>query len=383
MAFKAPALCTDLTTTNGTGTYTLTDQAAPGAGLRTLADAVAAGFVSAGDTVHYMVVDTTQQGAALTFERGVGTVGAGGLTLARTTIKENHLGTQAAVSWPGGGSRTVRISLSPDDFALLASAQTFALLQTFTSGWSAAENSKLKKTGAVGALDVGSTVSATSTTLGRFGILGHSSTGVERVAAQWQAIWTDATNASEDALLRAVVMINGVGTVVAQIDSGGVKDGSGTAYALTTAVAGVLNGPSGGRLLWGTSTIPTGWSIVAGLADRMVMMTSTASEADDLGGSYTTGITASTTVDGHALVESELPSHSHSFVVDGFDANSASGGTVTGFEWHVSVNKLSEDYNSTTGATGGGGSHSHTASTSVNSSSYRPAYQKWAPIVKS
>lgn len=346
MAKKAPALVVDSTSQNGTGTYTLSDPVSPGAGTRTLADAVAAGFVANGDLVGYIVVDTTKQGATLQFERGIGTVGGGGTTLARTNIRENHLGTTAAVSWPSGGSRTVRISLSPDDVAQLDAAQTFTALQTFSAGLTATENSRVKKTGAVGAFDVGSSLATTSNTLGRFGILGHSSTGVERVAAQWQAIWTDATNASEDALLRAVVMVAGTGTVVAQIDSAGMKDGSGNAYGL----ANQLSAPSGTKIPFGSSPPPAGWTQDTTSTDAALRVVSGA-----LGSPGGTRGLSSSTVGGTVLDISQVPSHTHgpgagtSFHM----RNAGSGDSYATSPGNLFVSAAA------TAAAGGGGSHDH------------------------
>lgn len=302
MAFVRPSLVVDTTATSGAITYTL-DNGDPGGGFRTLADAVADGDVSAGDTISYFVVDTTTKGATLQWEHGTGTVGAGGLTLARTSIIESS-NADAAVSWGSGGSRTVRFGAGTAGFALLAATNTWPAVQTFTAGFAANESSKVKKTGAVAALDVGSSLSSLSTTLGRYGVLGHSSTGVERVAAQWQAIWTDATNGSEDALWRAVVMVNGTGTVVAQIDSGGVKDAAGTYYALT----GVLSAPSATNIFFPLqSTVPTGFSKVTAHNDAALRVVS--GTVAPTGG--TRGLSSST-VGSTSLSLAQIPSHYHS-----------------------------------------------------------------------
>lgn len=380
MALSRAGLIVDTTSTSGVGTYTLDNPAAPGGGFRNLANAVTAGDPNNADTIYYWVLDTTTEGAVLAFEHGIGTVSGGGTTLARTTVIKSS-NSNNAVDWAVGGSRTVRFGVGVAGLGLLGAAQTWTAVQTFSAGWSAAANCALKRTGVVGALDVGSDISTINTTVGRFGFLGHSSTGVERVVAQWQSILTDNTNGSEDGLIRAVTMVNGAGAVVAQIDSGGVKDGSGNYYALS----GVLSAPAGTRLLLGNNTVPAGWAIVAAVADKTILTTSTASEIDDQGGSWTiSGLTASGSTAGHTLTIGEMPAHTHG------PAGAFSDGiveTVTSTpEASLTTGGTYDVANvSATASAGGGGSHSHTISSVAVSSTgaWRPAYYKAGWIEKS
>jgi hypothetical protein len=337
----------DTTTTNGTGTYTLDDPVSPGAGLRTVADAVANGDLANADTVYYYVVDTNTQGAGLKWEHGIGTIGSSGATLARTTIIESSNG-DAAVSWGIGGSRTVRIGVGVSGLALLAGAQTFTALQTLSAGFVAEANSRMKLSAAsVGALDVGSMTSAINTTIGRYGFIGHSSTGVERVAAQWQAILTDNTNASEDALIRAVVMVNGVNAVVAQIDSGGVMDGSGARYALQ----GVLNAPSGTNLYFPLqSTVPTGWTKNTSHNDAALRVVS--GTVAPTGGSR--GLSSST-VGAWTLGILEIPPHTHG---PGAGNSFHMRNTGSGDSYATSPGNLFTSA-AATAVAGGGGPHDH------------------------
>lgn len=364
MAKKSPALVVDATTTNGTTTYTLSDPASPGAGLRTLADAVAAGFVSNGDLVGYIVVDDTKQGSTLQFERGIGTVGGGGSTLARTIIRENHLGTTAAVSWPSGGSRTVRVSLSPDDIPQLDAAQTFTALQTFGAG-----------------IDV---VGTNPTVTINGGTNGNAFIELQEGANHGARLQLDGTQN----LLNFQAKLSGVYTTVARLDyvNNEWEDGGGTRFAKLSDVQGVLHSPSGGVLQWGSTVVPAGWSLVtSNVNDRVVLLTSTLGDAGAVGGSWSlSGLSATTTVDGHALTENELPSHSHPSPGGGGTNFSIFGASSPTIDSSVEPGTANTGFFAATGVTGGNAAHSHTANTSVSSgSAWRPLYRKFVVIQKS
>jgi hypothetical protein len=186
-----------------------------------------------------------------------------------------------------------------------------------------------------------------------------------------------ALSADSKADLRITSMFAGTLYLRVNTTTGKVENGSGQNFA----VEGVLSAPSGTRLLLGNASVPTGWSIVASLADKTILTTSTASEIDDTGGSWTvSGLSGSTTVGGHALTIAEMPAHDHASPGDfGFYVGMASAGSRA-----TAAAGTTNSYLSPTASTGGGASHSHTASTSVSSSgAWRPAYYKAGWIAKS
>lgn len=384
MAIARADLIADTTSTSGTGTYTLNDPASPGGGFRTLADAVADGHVTDGDTVYYVVVDNTKEGGALEFERGSGTVGSSGTTLTRTVTQSSNSDNE--VNWGGGGSRTVYVVLDAAAFALLAAtntftgAQTFSALLTATGGLTATGTTSSPLVAIDGGASTGRlTVRSdrTSSTVADLALAGKNSTGGTINYGLVRATITASTAGSEAS--RAEVWLYNSGSQARTHtfnNDGSITD---TQNSRDFAFQGVLSAPSGTRLLLGNNSVPSGWSIVASLADRTIMLTSTIGEVDDTGGSWTSGLTASTTVNGHALTESELPSHTHpSPAGNGYVVSLFAGGDFVasgaGTAWKVFTD---------TGATGSNSSHSHTASTSINSTSYRPAYYKSAFIEKS
>jgi len=362
MAIARADLIVDTTSTSGTGTYTLTDPASPGGGLRTLADAVAAGHVTDGDTVYYIVRDTTTEGAALDFERGYGTVGSSGTTLTRTVTQSNNSDNE--VDWPVGGSRSVAIVLDAASFGLLAAANTWTAAQTFTA-------EELDVVGDVrikGKLANARILFLTNDESQQWNFQNTQSGGafLIRDATAGTNPLTVAAGAATNAL-----SIQSDGDVEAGFNlnvSGALTQGG-----IAVALQGVLSAPTGTKLLLGNPSVPAGWSIVDGLADRTVMLTSTSTEPDDTGGSWTSGLTAATTVNGHTLTAAEIPAHSHSILVGGGGSTLSSIGAGDG----------SDSGGTTTASAGSGGSHSHTASTTITSTSYRPAYVKFAVILKS
>ena len=338
MAFVRPSLVVDSTTTSGTGTYTLTDPAAPGGGFRTLADAVADGDVSASDTISYFVVDTTSEGAGLTWEHGVGTVGVGGLTLARTTIIESSNG-DAAVSWPSGGSRTVRFGAGTSGFAQLAAAQTFTAAQTFSALITGSAGARITNSATTG-------LQLYHSGIRRAEILTNTTGNVSLRLNRYQVDGSTIDGALDIA--------NGV----VNVTSGTLQQG-GTAVALQ----GVLNAPSGMRLLSLWTTVPTGWSIVASTNDKTILTTETAGDASTTGGTWTiSGLTGSTTVDNATVT-----------VNNATLTTLMNGGTGGGTS---PVDQVTHGH--TTAA------HNHTASTTVSAgSSWRPAWIRALVIVKS
>ena len=102
------------------------------------------------------------------------------------------------------------------------------------------------------------------------------------------------------------------------------------------------------------SAIPAGWVICDGsnstpdLTDRFVIHADADSggtnDVGDTGGSHTSGA--------HTLTTSEIPSHTHSYSSPSSAGNKAQSGGDP---------QVYDPAAATTGATGGGGSHTHTA----------------------
>jgi hypothetical protein len=348
MAFRRPSLVVDTSNTSGTGSYTLIN-GDPGDGFRNLADAVADGDAANADTISYFVVDTTTKGATLAWEHGTGTISGGGTTLARTAIIESSNG-DAAVNWGSGGTRTVRFGAGTAGFAQLAAAQTFTALQTMSAGL-------LTSAGLTVDNNFAGRITFRNSSIIRGGLY-TTATPTMRLD------YVDADGSTVSARLEL-----GPGTVNAGV---GTLQQGGTAVALQ----GVLSAPAGMRLLSLWTTVPTGWSVVASTADKTILTTVTAAEASTTGGSWTiSGL--STTVDGHALTEAQIPAHWHPSSGSGFVQVGALGGsnvaTAGGSAWEIG---------STTGFAGGSLTHTHTAST-TSGSAWRPAWIKALVIVKS
>ena len=136
-----------------------------------------------------------------------------------------------------------------------------------------------------------------------------------------------------------------------------------------TAVVGI---PSGVIAMWSgaISNIPTGWVICDGtnstpnLTDRFVIHADADSggtrNVDATGGSHTSGA--------HTLSSSEMPSHTHTYT-------NRQGTTVVSIVHNAvaTVTTGTDTTGNTSGATGSGGSHTHTAT---------PKYYALAYIMK-
>lgn len=141
------------------------------------------------------------------------------------------------------------------------------------------------------------------------------------------------------------------------------------AKSAASAVSAALYMPSGAIIMWSgaISAIPTGFVICDGtsgtpnLTDRFIL------HADaDSGGTNNVGDTGtgSGAADGHTLITSEMPSHTHEYIVVAPGTGLASGA-------NFGSNDLA------TSSIGGNGSHSH------NITDYKPKYYALAYIMKS
>ena len=134
-------------------------------------------------------------------------------------------------------------------------------------------------------------------------------------------------------------------------------------------------------IFWGKSEADTRWLVCDGgddlhggnvpdLRDRFIMGVVSVDEANKTGGS---GTTSSTTIGGNVgsttLTTSTMPSHNHA----GFQY------TTAGYNGYATANYLAK---STTGNTGGSGSHTHSLSSTSHSHTFTPPYYSLIYLVK-
>lgn len=358
MALRFPARTRSATSTTGLGTYTLAEPTS--AGWRNFTRAVVDGDLADADQVGYAVVDTTVDGGPKLIEVGLGTYDDAAKTLTRDTVYQPN---GSAVDW-GAGTRDVIVLDLPQIAVWLTGDQTIAGEKTFSDKLRAV----LGGTPAAGDSATPLIVqnSGSATTDSRLAIIagnaGDSTLNLGDTDNQYiGGIIYD--HGAESMVLRTG------GATRVSLDSAAAKftppvqDASGNPYAKEF--------PAGGRLLWGSSTIPSGWAIVAGLADKTILLTSTAGEIDDTGGSWTiSGLSAGNTT----LTLSQIPAHSHDLSLNNGGGGSSGVLTARGEGF------VADDGTQDVSTEGGGGAHTHTVS---QDGSWRPSYQKWGAIQKS
>jgi hypothetical protein len=125
--------------------------------------------------------------------------------------------------------------------------------------------------------------------------------------------------------------------------------------------------PSGTTLPFIQASAPTGWVQNTGYNDQLLRTTSGTGAGG--GGSWViSGLSAATSVAGHALNQGEIPSHTHNV-----SAVTSTGGTV-GFASGNAI-FLGQFAITSDGGTVGNAAHTHGASTSVFADgNWRPAY---------
>jgi len=358
MALRTPGRVRSSTATAGSGTYTLTGPEPTAAGWRTFGDAVTAGDLANGDQVLYCVADLTPTPGVL--EIGLGTYDHSAKTLTRDTVYQPN-GT--AVAW-GAGTRDLFV-IDPVMLSVLTLGdQTVAGIKTFTSILRAVRSgTALGDDGGTPLLvqnsgTAGSTCRA-AIIAGNAGVsdLDFGDTDNRYIGRIFYSHSTD------------VLSFLTAGSVRATLDASAAKfippvqDNSGVPYEKF---------PSGGRLLWGTNSIPSGYAIVASLADKVILTTSTASEIDDQGGSWTV---SGATIGSTTLSIAQIPAHTH-------DILSERDGTIVSADKVQSTRATADGVNITnvTVAEGGGGSHTHTF---AQDGTWRPLYYKAGWIQKS
>lgn len=101
MAYKVADRVKETSTTTGTGTYTL-------AGAVDASYVTFSAGIGDGHTCTYVAFDSSG------YETGIGTIGGGGTTLARTTVRRSSNG-NAAVDW-AAGTRTLFVDTTRDGY---------------------------------------------------------------------------------------------------------------------------------------------------------------------------------------------------------------------------------------------------------------------------
>jgi hypothetical protein len=147
--------------------------------------------------------------------------------------------------------------------------------------------------------------------------------------------------------------------------------------------------PSGVICWWSGSeaSIPSGFVLCNGLngtpdlRDRFVVGSGSHYARNDTGGANTVTTTGTVTIAGHTLTAGEIPKHTHGSITDYY-------GTGGGHAYSIDVAKPAwyypTDVARTTGSTGDGGSHTHSASwAGTSNQEKRPPYYALCFIMKS
>ena len=138
----------------------------------------------------------------------------------------------------------------------------------------------------------------------------------------------------------------------------------GLSDAATTSVAAIQAGVStfeaATAMLFFQNAAPTDWTLDTTHDDKLIRVVDNQDGSDDGGDSAGSWTISGVTVDGHTLVTSEIPAHTHGFDAVLIGAVLSAGGGAQ----HVNGS-------STTDPTGGGGSHTHGL---TSDGTWRPTY---------
>ena len=204
----------------------------------------------------------------------------------------------------------------------------------------------------------------------------------------------DQVNRGNSGHSRAMVKLNGT-LVVNYANDFGETDIRGTVVRangkelatkeyVDSASSGV---PSGTIVMWSGANVPSGWAICNGsngtpnLTGKFIKAATTAGST---GGSNTH--THGHTLQGgaHTLTVAQMPSHNHTLDYETF--KQGTGGNWDQVTWRYDWRRMDlyEGYNSPPplSASGGGQSHSHSVSGSINSGSNQPEYYSLLFIMK-
>lgn len=352
MAWNAPALCKAVTATTGTNNYVLSDPVTS-TPHRTDAQAVADGSLVSGATIHYLAQDRTVLGDA-SFERGTGVYTKSGSTrtVARTAgnIIDSDAGPGVLKVW-GSGQRDF-IVLEVLDGSNIPSSQHAAfatnlglarlIANTFTQGQVVEiDGAGLTAT----ALDLRNSATSGSSNAIEIRFRCRDSGGAQENMAAIQARLATTTAGNESVSMVFRGIHGGAVSTFAEYSGGVFKDVAGSKFVAF---------PTGGTVKMLFSSVPpTGWTRV-NETNQAVIRLATVSDTPNASGGSDSLFDGAWSTAGHTLTESQIPSHTHTI-----PGASGSGGSVDG----GIVDGSAAAPNFASGATGGGGSHSHAMTT--------------------
>ncbi len=376
MAEVFPSLVKTVTASTGTNDYVVSTVPSTGS-FRTLKQAVAAGDLSNGDTVLYIVRDTTVTGSDIPanplFEIGTGIYTDATDTVARlaANVIEGSAGVGTLVSWPVSGQRDFYLINAPDP-ARLGSENVFTEDQTIER---AAAKFTLRDGTNVGTFEVAGAAldirKISSALIARIDLNPIPDSGQNARIRLMRSTDTGAGTAQTE-----FHKADGTATVMAFVDH---KTGDAEFENIQSSDGNPYEHfPSGTILLFGTAP-PVGWTRIdvgaSAATERIIRLSQSGDSAGDTAGSWTiSGLTNGVT-GSHTLTVAQLPAHDHLI-----NSSADSGGALTRIV-RTTTASTSGTVTSTQNA-GSGFSHNHTGSTISSAGTWRPVYEVWIKASK-
>jgi hypothetical protein len=338
MPTSFPARVKMSTSTTGTGSYTVT--AVTAAGYRSLAQAAANGDITSGDTIHYIVIDTTVTNGTNLLEIGSGVWTSGTNQVTRASVYQPN---NTAVTW-GAGTRDFLVIDNPELFAILTGANFSGNVETTLKLISRFDNVQDRRC-EFQSLSTWSAWNAYHRITNKLPLfIGNFN---ENVGV-----------ASGEGYIQFLLGTASVTVPGPKIRETGVMEGTFKTTSGTTPYDAL---PAGTKLLFG-GTPPTGWTRVDATEDRMIKLAVAAESAGTAGGSWTvSGLTANGTTGGHALTADQIPNV----------------GGETPFAGTVNYRMIDGS-----GATGNAHTHTLTSIPVASAGAWRPRYEIFIAATK-